>query len=97
MAKDEPLEPASDDPDVMAFLDSKWRAAAAAAREAMESLRDVHPDLASHLPETGASFIAQALEQITSGYKTLHRAGPFVLGQHDYDQFLDAQTRRRVG
>lgn len=89
--------PASEDESVQALLDSEWRVAIAAAREAMEHLRVLVPELRAHLPETAYMHLHAALEDSEHAYGRLHQAGPFVLGQDDYDSFLAAQTARRIG
>lgn len=96
MAEDIDLPPASDDEDVQGFLDTRWREAMRASRELMENLRAIHPDLMEHLPETAERRIAGALTSAQSAYRDLHAAGKHVIGQERYDEYLAAQTRRRV-
>lgn len=93
----EPLEPASADESIQAFLDSRWRGAISSVRQSMENLREVVPELAAHLPEPGYNHLSSALDASERAYASLHKAGAFVLGQTEYDQFLEAQTKRRVG
>ena len=97
MDDDEPLEPASDEPTIQTFLDGHWRSVIASARLVMEGLRDMVPEMAVHLPETGYKHLSAALRDAESLYASLHRAGPFVIGQDEYDSFLAAQTERRIG
>lgn len=89
--------PASDDDDVQGVLDARWRDAMASSRSCMESLRVIHPELMEHLPEAAERAIASALASTSAAYRELHRAGPHIVGQANYDEFLQAQTRRAVG
>lgn len=93
---DDHLGPAAEDP-VQALLDVTWREAMAGLRSSMEALRRVVPELSSHLPETGSSYVSRALSDATSAYASLHRAGPFVLGSDEYGRYLAAQTARALG
>lgn len=89
--------PASDDPGVQAFLETHWREAMRAARDGMEALRRIHPEMMEHLPEGADRSIGSALSQISSSYRDLHAAGPRILGQEEYDEYLRALTRRSIG
>jgi hypothetical protein len=97
MAKDDHLDPASEDDAVQAMLDATWRAAMASSRSTMEELRRIYPELSSHLPETGAGFISRALADAEGCYRSLHAAGKHLIGTDDYERYLQAQTRRALG
>jgi hypothetical protein len=86
-----------DDPDVKAFVDAHWRAAMASARQTMETLRELTPELDAHLPEKTAVHIRHALRQVEGAYADLHHAGSSVLGEDEYSSYLAAQTARRIG
>jgi hypothetical protein len=86
-----------DDPDVAAFVDAHWRAAMASARQTMEALRLLTPELDAHLPEKAAVHIRHALREVETAYGDLHHAGGIVLGEDDYNSYLAAQTARRIG
>lgn len=85
------------DPDVGAFVDARWRAAMASARETMEVLRDVVPELDAHLPEKAGGSFSAALRDAESAYRNLHHAGVLVLGEDEYRLYLEAQTARKIG
>jgi hypothetical protein len=90
-------DPASDNDVIQNFLDSRWRAAISSARETMESLREIIPELETHLPETAITSLESALSSVTRAYSSLHEAGKWVIGSNEYQEFLAAQTARRVG
>jgi hypothetical protein len=84
------------DPDVQAFLEANWRAAMASARETMERLRNITPELDVHMPETSANYIRSALVDAQDSYRSLHYAGPHVLGEDGYHEYLEAQTSLKL-
>jgi hypothetical protein len=87
---------ASDDEAIQAFLDTKWREALRAAREGMEALREIWPEMVSHIPETGSNYVSKALNDLESAYGRLHEAGRHIIGQAGYDSYMEAQTQRRI-
>jgi hypothetical protein len=97
MSDDIDHQPASEDPNVQAFLDTKWREAIRAAREGMESLRDIIPELFIHLPETAQNHLLLALTDMTDACRELHEAGVEIIGQDAYDKYQQAQTSRKIG
>lgn len=96
MAEDVDIPPASDDEVVQNYLDTNWREAVRAAREGRESVRKIFPELTEHLPETASMHLRNALGELENATRALHKAGPLVLGQEAYDEFIAAQTRRQI-
>lgn len=98
MARDEDIDapPASDDEAIQKFLDAQWREALRAAREGMEALRAIYPEMVAHIPETGVNHIDRALNDLESAYGRLHEAGRHIIGQVEYDRYMEAQTQRRL-
>lgn len=88
--------PASENSIVQQYLDTNWREAMRAAREGMECLRRIWPELTQHLPETGANHLQQALDRFEAASRALHYAGKHVIGEEAYDEFLEAQTMRQI-
>jgi hypothetical protein len=86
-----------EDGDVASYVDARWRAAMASARQTMETLRELTPELDAHLPDKASTHIRQALREVESAYGGLHAAGQLILGEHDYEAYLAAQTARRIG
>lgn len=90
------LPPASDDSVVQTFIDTNWREAQRASREGMECLRRIYPELVQHLPETASRHLKEALRNFEGASRELHLAGRHVLGQIEYDAYLEAQTLRQI-
>ena len=90
------LPPASDDPDAQSFMEMRWKDAARAAREGMDRMRAIWPELAEHMPETAERACKRALEDFESSYRNLLQAGPHVLGQERYDEYITLQTQRHT-
>lgn len=89
--------PASDDPNIQNFLSIKWREALRATREGLESIREVYPELTHHLPETAERHLYEAMRGFEKTAGDLHRAGRHVLGEDEYNAYLEAQTQRKIG
>lgn len=96
MDDDLDLPPASTDPNVQNFLDTIWREAVRANRETIENIRKIYPELVQHLPETAERHLEEALRGAEKVSRGLHLAGRHVLGQGDYDDFIEAQTKRQI-
>lgn len=92
-----PVSDSIEDPDVASFVDAHWRAAMSTARQTMETLRYLMPELDAHLPEKAGNHIRQALRDAESAYAQLHHAGVLVIGEDAYAAYLQAQTTRRIG
>lgn len=90
------LPPASSDGFVQDFLEQHWRDAVRITAEGMVVLRELWPEFAQHIPETGSSALHRALEDYESALNNLHRAGRHVLGQEAYDRFLEHAAQQRV-
>lgn len=90
------LGAASDDAAIQNFLDIQWRAGIAAAREGMEALRRLWPEMVEHVPETGSNHLSRALHSFEDAYRSLHSAGKHVIGSPEYDAYVAAQTERRI-
>jgi hypothetical protein len=88
--------PASSDGFVQDFLEQHWRDALRTTRETMNTLREVWPEFAQQLPETGAHALQRALEESEQAYHSLHRAGKFVLGSDAYARYLEAQAEQKI-
>lgn len=93
--RDPDLPPASDDDAVQAFLDIRWRDSMRAAREGMSHLRDIWPEFNEHIPETGHNALSRALNDFESAYASLNRAGKFILGEAEYDRYLQTLAARK--
>lgn len=96
MSDDLDIEPASPDDEVQNYLDARWRESMRAARDLMESLRTVVPEFKGHLPEVAYNRLNSALGSATAAYGDLHQAGRHVIGEADYDDYLTAQTKRKL-
>lgn len=96
MSEDFDHPPASLDPEVQNYLDTQWRSAMAATREAREALRRIYPELVQHISETGTNHLVRCLQDLEHASHQLHKAGPHVLGQEEYDEYLNAQTTRQI-
>lgn len=90
-------ESSIDDPGVAGFVDANWRAAMSSARQTMETLRLLTPELDAHLPERAVNDVRSALHSAESAYSSLHHAGRLVIGDDAYTSYLEAQTQRRIG
>lgn len=90
------LPPASSDSVVQNYLDTNWREAMRAARDGMNAIRRVWPELTQHLPETASNELESALHNLQSATHKLHKAGPKIIGQEEYDEFIEAQTYRQI-
>lgn len=88
--------PASGDSAVQNYLDTNWREAVRAAREALECVRKIHPELTQHLPETAADNLRYFLSGQEANIANLHRAGRLILGQEAYDEYIETQTERQI-
>lgn len=88
--------PASEDPKVQDYLDTSWRETMRATKEALETLRRIHPELTHHLVETASNQIGAAMRDLEATIDHLHRAGRLVLGDDDYEEYLDTQTQRQL-
>lgn len=86
-----------DDADVAAFCDVHWRAAMSSARQTMETLRDLTPELDAHLPEKAVNHVRSALREAEAAYAQLHHAGVLVIGEDAYLAYIEAQTLRKIG
>lgn len=96
LGEDFDVPPASDDPVVQNYIETNWREALRGSREAMECIRKIWPELTQHLPETAAVALKDALDSLQAATRKLHKAGPHVLGQEEYDTFMEAQTLRQI-
>lgn len=98
MAADDDLDipPASDDDEVQGFLDTQWREAMRAAHECREAIRKIHPELTAHLPETASRQLSLALRDNEETTQHLQYAGRHILGQDEFDAYIDARTRRQI-
>lgn len=93
---DETYVPEYESTDVGDYVEAKWRTAVAAARELVESLRDVTPELSGHLPETASHGIDAALGDAERAYSRLHGVGRLVIGSDSYAEFVQLQTKRKI-
>lgn len=95
-ADDLDIPPASDDDVVQGFLDTQWREAMRAAHECREAIRKIYPELTAHLPETASSNLGYALRDNEDVTRHLQLAGRHILGQDEFDAYIDARTRRQI-
>lgn len=95
-SEENPLEPASDDEIVQAYLDAQLRESIAGARSSMECIRRVWPELTHELPETAQRTLEMALGELERAVRSLHRAGPYIMGRDRYRDFMAAQTERQI-
>lgn len=90
------IPPASDDDVVQGFLDTNWREAMRAAHECREAIRKIHPELTAHLPETSSRQLGYALRDNEEVTNHLQLAGRHILGQVEFDAYIEARTRRQI-
>lgn len=93
-----------DDPDqqrvpesLQDVLDASWRSAVESAREGVESLRLISPELVQELPESTCREISSAMGDFERALKSLHGAGKAVIGENVYAAFLNECVRSRTG
>jgi len=78
------------------YMARRWNSALDDAQASLEALREIYP---SHLwltTETGGKYIDSAMSRIKDGVVDLHRAGPHVLGQEQYEDFKQELAERHV-
>lgn len=81
---------------VSAYMDTNWREAMRAAREGMECIRKIHPELSEHISETGARSLGRALADLEASVSSLHRAGRYIIGATAYDEYLQTLAHWQV-
>lgn len=88
--------PATLDAAVQDVLDFNYRAISENLQDARQLLHQIYPDLLEHLPETAHDHLSTCLDEIVRATRHLNKAGKFIIGQAEYDAYIDAQVRRQL-
>ncbi len=73
-------------------VEQRWEQALRAITTGMEVIRSIYPSRMFLLPEAGHRALKDALDGAQNSVSSLHRAGRYVLGQEQYDQFVTDQA-----
>lgn len=84
------------DPIIHSFIEERWREAIDQVHKAMESIREVVPEMVSVLDEGDARHLTRALSNLQDAYGDLHQAGPGAIGESDYETFLASRIDTHI-